>query len=278
MLNRHRLRCRSSIAAALLLALVSATALGAQHSTDQPDTPPQSDTTASLGAGQRAGRWDNPDVPEPLLFDLVRGLGASRGELEVNALIRHDFRQGRDKFYWNPEVEWVARDGVAFELELAMDRGNVEAAKLMTQLTFGAPLPGRYIHGAQVIGERSGIDQGYDLSALYVGALRFTDRWSLSFLQGAKYGAGVLDRQNEYWAWLGNATLFAETRRATYGLEVNVESPRTDNPSIRLIPQVQLHRGQFAMQGGIGVAASAGTQRTFAALRLVWTLRDARVH
>lgn len=250
MLDRQSSRCISPVAVALLLTLVSGTALQAQ----------------------------NPDVPEPLLFDLVRGLGASRGEFEVNALIRHDFRQGRDKFYWNPEVEWVARDGVAFELELAMDRGNVEAAKLMTQLTFGTPLPGRYIHGAQIIGERSGIDQGYDLSALYVGALRFTDRWSLSFLQGAKYGAGVLDRKNEYWAWLGNATLFAEMRKATYGLEVNVESPRTDNPSIRLIPQVHLHRGQLAAQGGIGVAASAGNQRTFAALRLVWTLRDARVH
>jgi hypothetical protein len=226
----------------------------------------------ALASAQRATDR-NPDVPEPLLFDLVRGLGAHKGELEVNALVRHDFKSGRDKFYWNPEVEWIVADGIGLELELAMDRGHVEAVKLMMQVTFGTPLPGRYIHGTQIIGERSGIDDGYDISALYVGALRFTPTWSLSFLQGAKYGAGIVDRNDEYWAWLGNATLFAELPKATFGFEVNVESPRTDNPTIRMIPQVHLHRGAWAVQGGIGVAASAGTQQTFAAFRLVHTFR-----
>jgi hypothetical protein len=105
----------------------------------------------ALASAQRATDR-NPDVPEPLLFDLVRGLGAHKGELEVNALVRHDFKSGRDKFYWNPEVEWIVADGIGLELELAMDRGHVEAVKLMTQVTFGTPLPGRYIHGTQIIG------------------------------------------------------------------------------------------------------------------------------
>ena len=206
------------------------------------------------------------------MFDLVRSLGASRGELEVNALTVNDFRAGLDKFYWNPEVEWVVRDGIALELELAMDRGRVESTKLMTQLTFGTPLPGRYIHGAQIIGERSGIDEGYDLAVVYVGAHRFSERWSLSIIQGAKYGAGIEDRAREYWSWLGNATLFAETRRATWGLEVNLESPRSEAPSVRITPQVHLARGNWGLQLGAGVAASAGTQQSFAALRLIRTL------
>jgi hypothetical protein len=241
----------SFVTAALVLATVALTPCAA-HAQTAPDR--------------------NPDVPEPLMFDLVRGLGAKGGELEVNALTVNDFRSGLDKFYWNPEIEWVARDGLAFELELAMDRSRVESTKLMTQITFGAPLPGRYIHGAQIIGERSGIDDGYDLSALYVGAHRFTERWSLSFLQGAKYGAGLEDRQREYWSWLGNATLFRESRRATLGLEVNVESPRSESPNVRVTPQIHLHRGRWALQGGAGVAVSEGTQQSFAALRLVRTL------
>lgn len=215
----------------------------------------------------------NPHVPEPMLFDLVRGLGAKRGELEINALTVNDFRAGLDKFYWNPEVEWVVRDGIALELELAMDRGRVESTKLMTQLTFGSPLPGRYIHGTQVIGERSGIDDGFDASVLYVGALRFSERWSLSLLQGAKYGAGIADREREYWSWLGNATLFAEVGRATWGLELNVETPRSEAPSVRLAPQLHMARGDWGLQLGTGIAATAGTRQSFAALRLVRTLR-----
>jgi hypothetical protein len=227
----------------------------------------------STATAQRASNR-NPHVPEPLMFDLVRGLGAHKGELEVNALVVHDFRAGRDKFYWNPEVEWIVADGIGVELELAMDRGVVESTKLMTQITFGTPLPGRYIHGAQIIGERSGIDEGYDLSVVYIGAQRLTPAWSLNFIQGAKYGAGIEDRQTPYWSWLGNATLFREARRATFGLEVNVESPRSEAPTVRLTPQIHLNRGAWGLQAGVGAATVGNTQQTFAALRLVHTFRD----
>ncbi len=230
-----------------------------------------------LALGPIAAAAQNPNVPEPMLFDLVRGLGATRGELEVNALVRNDFRNDRDRFYWNPEIEWIWRDGVAFELELAMDRDRVESVKLMSQLTFGTPVPGRYIHGAQIIAERSGLDAGYDLALLYVGGLRFAPTWSLSVLQGAKYGDGLLtDPAGAYLSYLGNATLFKEFRRATIGLEFNVESPRTDNPSIRIMPQLHGRRGDWALQGGVGVAASRGTEQTFAALRVIRTLSHGR--
>lgn len=229
---------------------------------------------AALTSPLAAQQDPNPHVPEPLLFDLVRGLGATQGELEVNALYRHDFRAGRDRLLWNPEVEIVVRDGVALELEFAMNREAVESVKLMTQITFGTPVPGRYIHGTQIIGEQSGIDGGYDIAALYVAALRFSPTWSLSFLQGAKYGPGSENPNAGYLAWLGNATVFAETQLATFGLEANVESPRTDNPTIRLTPQIHWQRRQFAVQGGVGVAVSSGTERTFAAIRVVWTLNE----
>jgi hypothetical protein len=117
------------------------------------------------------------------------------------------------------------------------------------------------------------LDDGYDLSLLYVGALRFSPTWSLSVLQGAKYGDGLLtDPPGEYLSYLGNATLFKEFRHATFGLEVNVESPRTDNPAVRIIPQVHWHRGDWAVQAGLGVATSRGTEQTFAAVRLIRTL------
>lgn len=217
----------------------------------------------------------NPNVPEPMLFDLVRGLGASRGELEVNLLVRNDFRRAKDAFYWNPEIEYLWRDGVAFELELAMDRTHVEAVKVMTQVTFGIPVPGRYIHGGQVILERSGLDGGLDAALLYIGALRFTPQWSLSVIQGAKYGDGLLVRPpGAYPTYLGNATLFHETSSVTAGIELNLESPRSDNPAIRIMPQIHIHKGAWAAQFGIGVATSRGSEEAFAAIRLVRTLVD----
>jgi len=228
----------------------------------------------STAAGAQHAERRNPHVPEPLMFDLVRGLGARKGELEVNALTVHDFRAGADKFYWNPEIEWVVADGLALEIELAMDRGHLESTKLMSQLTFGTPLPNRYIHGAQVIAERSGIDGGYDLSTVYIGAGRFSPTWSFNVIQGAKYGAGIEDRRQPYWSWLGNATLFREARRATFGLELNVENPRSESPTVRLTPQVHVHRGAWAAQGGIGVSSTAGTRQSLASLRIIRTLAE----
>ncbi|TVQ94833.1 MAG: hypothetical protein EA397_00685 [Deltaproteobacteria bacterium] len=42
-----------------------------------------------------------PHIPEPLFFDLVRGLGASKGELEVNVLMGLSRpREGRTMLEW----------------------------------------------------------------------------------------------------------------------------------------------------------------------------------
>src|SRR5690606_26148017 len=61
-----------------------------------------------------------PHIPEPLVFDLVRALGAKKNELEANALVVTRFRRGRPTFDWAPEVEWAVADDVAIELELPM--------------------------------------------------------------------------------------------------------------------------------------------------------------
>ncbi len=42
--------------------------------------------TCNLVVGQDGATQEIVSVPEPLMFDLVRGLGARQGELEINAL------------------------------------------------------------------------------------------------------------------------------------------------------------------------------------------------
>ena len=47
-----------------------------------------------------------PVIPEPMLFDLMRPLGAERGELEVNTLVRPSVGRNATGVAWAPEVEW----------------------------------------------------------------------------------------------------------------------------------------------------------------------------
>jgi hypothetical protein len=65
-----------------------------------------------------------PIIPEPMVFDMVRPLGARRGELEVNVLGLVPLKRdgGAPAIEWAPEVEWAIRDGFAVEFELPFRR------------------------------------------------------------------------------------------------------------------------------------------------------------
>ncbi|MFN4261406.1 MAG: hypothetical protein ACK4RK_19140 [Gemmataceae bacterium] len=124
----------------------------------------QDDKNADNGKkrGKRNGNGNGkrprpgPDVPEPMVFDLIRPLGARKGELEVNVLGLVPFRRTRspfsqfifitgadevpDKregFEWAPEIEYAPFDNFALEFELPMFDGKVEAFKGAAQYTLG---------------------------------------------------------------------------------------------------------------------------------------------
>ena len=102
-----------------------------------------------LSAGESDPRIDDasahPMLPEPLLFDLVRGLGAHRGELEANTLVT----LGRGPVHYAPEVEWVFANGHAVELELPMHGTSLDAVKVALQGTLHRRADGRFVHGWQ---------------------------------------------------------------------------------------------------------------------------------
>jgi len=62
----------------------------------------------SSALGQNGEHNSTVHIPEPLMFDLVRGLGARQGELEVNSLadfpLNYTTTRGID---WAPEVEYA---------------------------------------------------------------------------------------------------------------------------------------------------------------------------
>lgn len=74
------------------------------------------------------------EIPEPLNFDLVRGLGAKKGELEINTLAQFPFQNfSSTGIDWAPEIEYALLDGFAIELEIPMNNGEFEAFKAAMQ-------------------------------------------------------------------------------------------------------------------------------------------------
>lgn len=197
-----------------------------------------------------------PHIPEPMVFDLVRGLGARRNELEVNTLGLVERSGGRSRFLWAPEVEWAFLDGYAIELELPLVDRHLEAVKLAVQGT----LPWRDDHtimGWQVFGE-VGLDHGAsDVVAVYLLGHRFNRVVSSLLMVG---GRGELEPGSGLTAgaFIQNGSLFFDVEEwLTTGIESNFTLVERRDWSLQLYPQThwqlsQSVRVQFS--GGVGLS------------------------
>ena len=106
-------------------------------------------------------------IPEPLMFDLVRGLGAKQGELEINSLADFPLNNGSNRgVEWAPEIEYALFDNFAIELEFPLNNFELEALKMAIQWTIGSSKNNKFIHGIQVIGEKYIHDDIFELNFL----------------------------------------------------------------------------------------------------------------
>lgn len=192
-----------------------------------------------------------PHIPEPLVFDLVRGLGASQGEIEANVLVLTEFdRRGSPRVEWAPEVEWAVLDGVAVELELPIEGHELAAVKSALQLT----LPGgdsRFVHGVQVIGEHVLEDEATEGSLLYIVGARAA-RWSVLTMVGGRHVFGAVDDPPGE-ALLNPSAFYDVGEELTLGLETNLVGSMGSR-SMRIVPQVHYQVGEnFRVQIGGGL-------------------------
>lgn len=193
-----------------------------------------------------------PHIPEPMLFDLVRGLGARRDEVEVNTLAVFEWRgRGASPLAWAPEVEWAFLDGAAIELELPMHGRELEALKSALQLTLPSPRESTVTHGVQIIGEyffeprlrkesaphlSPASRRDVDLTALYLVARR-AGKWSLLAMGGARTLVPV-DARGQVELLL-NPSLFHDVSEAlTLGLESNLAVDLLGRIAAAVIPQL----------------------------------------
>jgi hypothetical protein len=192
-------------------------------------------------------------IPEPLVFDLVRGLGAKKGELEFNTLTTVAFDSADPVApLLAPEVEYAVADGLAFKFELPFEEGGLAAVRLAGQWTFGARPEAGFIHGTQLLVERLMDHDGWDLSLLYIPGWRFDRTWSMLTMFGATSRLGA-EVENDVGA-PANVAVFADlSERLVLGLEVDSVLHSEEGASLLLMPQIHYDISEhFGIQFGIG--------------------------
>jgi hypothetical protein len=207
-------------------------------------------------------------IPEPMVFDLVRPLGSTPGEIEVNTLFYVD-RTGRLR--WNPEVEAVIFPWLAVEFELPMENTTLESYKFAFQGKFKriGSIRSPYTHGWQTIYEKGRIGYPSDFSALYISGVRWSPSISTLSLNGVQtlWGAGY----REQAGLLNNTIFWQREQRPVLGLESNLRVNSRGVGSL-LMPHIhiQLPR-KLSFQCGAGAVRSF--DRTWGpamSARLIW--------
>jgi hypothetical protein len=224
-------------------------------------------------AETRSGATDHRiHVPEPMFFDLVRGLGARQNETEANVLAQFPLNRGNERsIEWAPEVELAVFDDVGLELELPFHDGTLDAYKFAAQFTFGQSESRRFIHGTQLIVEKARHQSKVETSALYIPAHRFDEHWSTLWMIGARTEFGD-DREHDLTLLLNGTVFYESGGRATYGVETNFASPGGGEETILLMPQVHLELAlEWTLQLGMGVEFGVEKTDGTAAVRLITT-------
>lgn len=202
---------------------------------------------------------DGPRVPEPMVFDLVRGLGARRGELEFNVLNLVPFRRGGPSYEWAPEVEYAVFDGFAVEYEMPIFDTEIVAHKFAAQYTIGTALDDAFIHGVQGIAFFDTRSGDFIPTLLYLAGLRLDETWSVFGMFGFAVGPQTFPFSDEPprtgTDLITNVSLFADiTDRLVLGMETNSSRQLRGSSEFLIMPQVHY---QFAersrAQFGIGM-------------------------
>ena len=190
----------------------------------------------------------DPHVPEPLLFDLVRPLGARKGELEINTLAQQNYNGG--PLLWAPEIEYAFADGLAFELERPSENSKITDFKIAFQgtLDYNFDNP-NLIQGWQVIVKKSRDSNKYSADALYINGYRFNEKWStLNMLGIRKHEFGGED---ELITLINNNIFYDFNTKLTFGIEFNHEVDALGNWRYSYTPQIHADfNSHVTIQGG----------------------------
>lgn len=237
----------------------------------QSDGTEDADRDGEVGAHETDPRLDDapahPVLPEPLLFDLVRGLGAHRGELEVNTLVT----VGPGAVHSAPEVEWVFANGHGVELELPMHGATLDAVKVALQGTLRRRDDGRFVHGWQLFTEIGVHARDRGVVGTWIGSGTIGTHGSYVVFVGA--GAHVHAQGPTVGTVIVNASAFrALDTHTRVGVEAVTRSDVLGRTRLvaTVLPQVHVDvTPHLRLQGGVGATVGPGGATIEAASRFV---------
>jgi hypothetical protein len=217
-----------------------------------------------------AAAQDYPEIPEPMVFDMVRSLGAKAGEFEINTLARVNLSGPHQSLEWAPEIEATVADGLALEFELPMQGGKVMEYKLGVQGTIGTFADGKGAHGVQYLGIYDRETGRWENALLYINGYRFSEKLSAVGMVGV--GGIGFNRTDEAKLLLNQAVFYETSERGRIGLEVNYKSGHDGD--VLIMPQLHQAIGKkLSVQAGLGATHKKGEHwHPQAGLRLIATM------
>jgi hypothetical protein len=194
-------------------------------------------------------------IPEPMVFDLVRPLGAPKGELEVNSLFRISTFGDRPVLQWAPEVEYTFADGWGVEFELPVENAAAEAYKFALQGKFKRFSGRNYLMGWQGIYEWERHKHSAQVDLLYLFGIQLSPEWSAFSMNGVRRFAAP----SRDFAYLGNHSVFRRfNRRFELGFETNTVASPAKATRFMAMPQMLWRVKRYNIQAGAGALANEG--------------------
>ncbi len=216
------------------------------------------------------GYHEATQVPEPMFYDLVRGLHSKKGEFEANTLFYQQASNELRSLHAAPEIEWVPADNWGVELELPSSHGKVEALKLALQHGFDRSQRS-FVDGLQLILERNLEHHHTEGKLTYLMGKRFPRRWSAFAIVGLAI-EGPAQQVKE----VTNLSVFYDVlRRVDFGAELNLVTRGGSSEFLQFLPQAHLALDEkMKVQLGTGVQYLAQRWYSTGALRLIreWNL------
>jgi len=230
---------------------------------------------------------------EPLFIDLIRDLGARKGEREWNLGFGINPRKEYDQYESLVEYEWAPIDRLGLEIEFPFSfyfpsngtalapRNKLNSVKLAAQWSFlvsqkfSSSLALGYIHEFELntfnnYGKER-LFTGNIFNPFFVAAKRWGNNFHTllytgpAFLQ--EYGHGKINMQ---WEMHSNFHYMISGTRNFVGLEVN-KYFSADNNSITLRPQMRLGITEQMMLGIVtGISLGNQNERLSMFLRLIY--------
>jgi len=211
-------------------------------------------------------------IPEPLIFDLVRRIDSDKGELEVNSLFIQEDASEVKGVYAAPEIEYAFSEGKAIEVELPTVNGKVKTVKGALQFR----LPGFLgdVTGTQLIHEKVIGDSIHETTVLLLSGKKLTQKWSAFTMIGNRFVYGNDPSiKNSRWRELPivNLNFFYDYAEVfDVGLETNLRGIGAGFEELIIMPQVHaLMAKDFKLQAGFGLSYDGYSFSPISAFRLI---------